>query len=197
MKFNLILAALVVLLSYLTCKNLKKTAETPTSPEQTAENYDNKGYNWNASHVIEGNNPDSAFTYQVVAPPARVQVPWQSVKPPSTSRRSFLSTDWWQIRMAYQSSDTTVHKNYQGKFLKFREDQTFDIIQNGKVVESGNWAFDEEKKLIYIACRNTYFNNTWKVQENGFRMVWLGNTDINFTGIQMRMDGYKADPMTH
>jgi hypothetical protein len=97
--------------------------------------------------------------------------------------------------LAYQPSDTTVHINYNGKTLQFRENQTFDIIQNGKVLESGHWAYEEDKKLMYISCNNTYFNNSWKVQENGFRMVWLGNTDLNVTGIQMRMDGSKTNPL--
>jgi hypothetical protein len=84
--------------------------------------------------------------------------------------------------------------HYLGKSLQFREDQTFDIIQNGKVLETGHWAYDDPNKVMYIACRDTYFNNTWKVQENGFRMVWLGNTDLNFTGIQVRFDGTKTPP---
>ncbi len=96
--------------------------------------------------------------------------------------------------MAFQASDTTVHTHYMGKSLKFREDQTFDIIQDGKVLETGHWAFDDPNKVMYISCRDTYFNNTWKIHENGFRMVWLGNTDINFTGIQVRFDGTKTPP---
>ena len=195
MKFNIILAALVVLVSYLTCKNLHKSTATNQVMQDTVPAYKDNGYNWKASHVIDGNNPDSAFSYQIVQPPARVNVPWDKMPAPSTSRKSFLSTGWWNLRMAYQSSDTTVHKNYIGKFLQFREDQTFDIIQGKKVVETGRWGFDEANKTIYISCKNTYFNNSWKINENGFRMVWLGNTDINFTGIQMRMDGTKTDPM--
>lgn len=194
MKLNIILAILVILISYLTCKNLQKTTETVPDTADSVKMYTNSGYNWKASHVIEGSNPDSAGTYQVFAPPARVNVPWDKVTPPSTSRRAFLATNWWELRMAYQASDTTVHKHYQGKFLKFREDQTFDILQGNKVVESGHWAYDDPNKIMYISCNNTYFNNTWKVQENGFRMVWIGNTDLNVTGIQMRMDGANKLP---
>jgi len=194
MKYTVVLAIVAVMASYLTCKNFQKT-ETAAKPADTVKEYTNAGYNWKASHVIEGSNPDSAFTYQVVRAPARVNVPWDKVTPPTTSRRAFLATGWWNIRMAYQPSDTTVHINYNGKTLQFRENQTFDIIQNGKVLESGHWAYEEDKKLMYISCNNTYFNNSWKVQENGFRMVWLGNTDLNVTGIQMRMDGSKTNPL--
>lgn len=194
MKFNIILAILVVLLSYITCKTFQKKDSAAAPRVETVEDYSTKGYNWKASHVIEGSNADSAAVYQVKKAPARVNVPWEQITPPTTSRRAFLSTNWWEVRMAYQPSDTSVHLQYQGKFLKFREDQTFDILQGNKLLESGHWAYDDENKIMFIACNNTYFNNSWKVQENGFRMVWLGNTDLNVTGIQMRLDGINKLP---
>ncbi|MBL7829133.1 MAG: hypothetical protein JNJ57_21030 [Saprospiraceae bacterium] len=197
MKINIILAVLVVVASYFTCKNFKKTdvppaatSETPAPPNQ----YSNSGYNWKASHVIEGNNPDTAFSYQTKQAPAYVDVPWKRVPAPSTSRRAYMSTDWWVPKFAFQGSDTTVHVNYITKTLKFNEDQSFEIHEKGKQVEKGNWAFDEDQKILYLACKNTYFNNTWRVRENGFRMVLLGNTDINVTGIQVRLDGSKTPP---
>lgn len=194
MKFNLILVSLVVLVSYLTCKNMHKTEAPAAQPETASNDYGNSGYNWKASHVINGNNPDTAMTYQVAKAPARVNVPWDKIKPPSTSRRAFLATGWWNTKMAFQASDTTAHIHYMGKSLKFREDQTFDILKGEKVLETGHWAFDEDNKVMYISCNDTYFNNTWKIHENGFRMVWLGNTDLNFTGIQVRFDGSKTPP---
>lgn len=195
MKLNIVLAILVVLVSYLTCKNLQKTAVTPAAaPEQQVEDYSTGGFNWKASHVIQGSNPDSAGTYQVQQAPARVKVPWETITPPTTSRRSFMSTGWWIAKMAYQPSDTLVHHHYMPRYLKFHEDQTFDILQNGTVLETGHWAYDDPNKVLYISCKDTYYNNTWKIHENGFRMVWLGNTDLNVTGIQIRMDGSKTDP---
>ena len=194
MKFNVFLGIVVAFISYLTCKNLQKTDSTTDQPVETAKDYTNSGYNWKASHVIDGDNPDTAFIFQVQQAPARVIVPWDKITPPSTSRKAFMATGWWNIRMAYQPSDTTVYTHYMGKSLKFREDQTFDIIQGGKVMETGHWGYDDPNKTLYIACNSTYFNNTWKLQENGFRMVWIGNTSLNVTGIQMRMDGSKTPP---
>ncbi len=193
MKVNLFLATLVVVASYATCKNLQKPPTAAPQPVDETASYSNSGYNWKASRVIEGDN-EGAFIHQVSQAPARVVVPWDKITPPSTSRRAYMATGWWNVRMAYQPSDTTVHKHYADKSLKFREDQTFDILQDGKVQESGHWAYDDPNKVLYIACNNTYFNNTWKLQENGFRMVWLGNTDINVTGIQIRLDGSKSPP---
>jgi len=194
MKLNILLVALVILVSYITCKNIHKTSKTPEPTAEKVEDYSNGGYNWNASHVIEGDNPDGAYTYQLKKAPARVNVPWDKITPPSTSRRAFLSSGYWIVKMAYQPSDTTVHLSYKGKYLQFREDQSFDILENGKLLESGHWGYDDPKKILYISCNNTYFNNSWKLQENGFRMVWLGNTDLNVTGIQIRLDGSKTPP---
>lgn len=194
MRLNLVLGVVLVMVSYLTCKNFQKTPVNTQAQPAEPEQYSTKGYNWRASHVIDGNNPDSAGTYQIKKAPARVNVPWDKVGAPSTSRKAFMSTGWWVSRYAYQPSDTTVHLNYMTKTLKFKEDQTFDIFEKDKLQETGNWAFDDDKKLLYLSCKNTYFNNSWKVQENGFRMVLLGNTDLNVTGIQVRLDGSRTPP---
>jgi hypothetical protein len=194
MRLTLFLTILVVLLSYLTCKNIQKTQIDPSTQSTPVEEEPVNNLPWKASHVVEGNNPDTAFTYQAKRAPRRVEVPWKSVPAPSTSRRAYLATGWWNPIMAFQGSDTTVHKQFLGKSLKFREDQTFDILEGKKVVDQGNWAYDDVKKEIYISCKNPYFNNTWKVQENGYRMVWIGNTELNLTGIQVRFDDYKTPP---
>lgn len=194
MKLIFVLGSLTLIVSSFQCKNTENSAAATQVTTDTVKAYTNAGYNWKASHVIEGSNPDSAFTYQIRQAPARVEVPWDKVTPPSTSRKAFLSTNWWNVKMAYQPSDTLVHVNYLGKSLKFREDQTFDLIQNGKVLETGHWAYDDPNKIMYISCKDTYLNNTWKLHENGFRMVWLGNTDLNVTGIQVRWDGSNTSP---
>ena len=195
-KFNTVLLVLAVFLTYMTCKNFKESKTTDVQPPApgNVETYSSKGYNLRASHVIDGSNPDTAGIFQIRKAPARVDVPWRQVAPPSTSRRAFLSTGWWKPVFAYQGSDTTVHLNYINKTLQFREDQTFDIIIKGKVAEIGHWAMEEDKKILYLSCNDTYFNNTWRVQENGFRMVFIGNTDLNVTGIQVRLDGSKTPP---
>jgi hypothetical protein len=196
MKFNIILGILVIILGYVTCKNLKKSAEpsTPNTSNTTPE-YD-RAANFKASRFLEGNNPDTAFTRQVTAPPHRVEVPWDKIMKPSTSRRAYMASGWWFAKMAYQPSDTTVHIHYMDKWLKFKEDQTFEIFMNGKVVDKGNWGYEEKNgtPILYISCNDVYFNNTWAIQERGFRMVWKGNTELNFTGIQIRMDNAPTPP---
>jgi len=188
MKVNILLAVLVVAVSYVTCKNFKKTTPAPaaeTPPAATTQEYG--GPEWNASRVVQGSNPDGAPTYQSKEPPRLVNVPIDALPPASASKKAYLATGWWHMNMAFQPSDTTVHHNYQSKWLRFREDQTFDILINKKVVDTGRWGWDEAKSEIYLSCKDPYINNTWHTTDRGFVMIWKGNTDINVTGIQVRV----------
>lgn len=195
MKLNIILAIVVAILGWATCKNLKKSQET--EPLSTAVAPSSKGpVGWNASRVVEGHNPDTAGTYQVREAPRYVEVPIDALPPASASRKAYLSSGYWHLNMAFQPSDTLVHENYQHKWLKFREDQTFDVLIKGKPVESGRWNWDEAKHEIYLSCKDTYINNTWVVKESGFVMIWKGNTALNVTGIQVRVVGSGTLPVS-
>jgi hypothetical protein len=191
MKFNLILSAIIALFGYATCKNLKKTENTKSATPQTQDV--SESYGWKASRVA-GSNADSAGTFQVKAPPRMVKVPIGLLPPASASRKAYLSGGWWNFVMAYQPSDTTVHHNYQPKWMKFREDQTFDILIKGRVVDSGKWAWDETNSEIYLSCNDPYINNTWGIKTSGFTMIWKGNTSINVTGIQARISNHSQLP---
>lgn len=193
MKFNLLLV--MAALAFAACKNAQKTPATAeATPSANAPAPEAAPGPWQASRVIHEEQPDSAYPYQIKEPPRRVEVPWDKIPRPSTSRRAFMASGWWYPLMAYQASDTTVHRNYLGKWLKFRDDQTFDILVKNQVMETGHWSFDEEKMIVYLACHDLYFNNTWAVQERGFRMIWKGNTDLNLSGTQIRMDNSPTPP---
>jgi hypothetical protein len=190
MKFNILLGIIIIAVGILTCKNLQK----PTAPVG-APVPEEKQYGMKASHVIEGERADTLQgTYQVHQPPKMVVVPIDAFPPASASKKAYLATGWWHLNMAYQPSDTTIHHNYQSKWLQFREDQTFDILIKGKVVDTGRWNFDQEHKEILLSCKDPYINNTWGVQEKGFVMIWKGNTSINVTGIQVRIVGQRTTP---
>ena len=194
MKVNIFLAILVVVLGWVTCKNLQKSQETETVSQAQPNPEEQGPPGWNASRVINEYHPDSAGTYQVKAPPRMVNVPVDALPPATASHRAYLSGGYWHLNMAYQPSDTTVHENYQHKWLKFREDQTFDILVKGKPVDTGRWNWDETKNEIYLSCKDPYVNNTWAVKENGPMMIWRGNTSIHVTGNQIRVVGSKTLP---
>jgi hypothetical protein len=201
MKINILLGILVIAAGYLTCKNLQKTTATPNAEPAPAVNAvsanQSKASQWHASYYVEGENPDTAYTMQHGQPPAMVIVPIDALPPASASRRAYLSTGWWHLNMAFQPSDTLVHENYQHKWLRFREDQTFDILIKNKVVDTGRWNWDESKNEIYLSCKDPYVNNTWQVMDKGFVMIWKGNTALNVTGIQVRVIGSKTAPPEH
>jgi len=193
MKLNILLSVLVAIVGWATCKNLQKTqAPAPAPAEQPAPRAGLPG--WNASRVIDAYHPDSAGIYQVKEPPRMVEVPVDALPPASASHRAYLSSGYWHLNMAYQPSDTTVHENYQQKWLKFREDQTFDILIKGKPVDTGRWNWDKAKNELYLSCKDPYINNTWAVNDKGFLMIWKGNTSLNVTGIQVRVVGAGSLP---
>lgn len=196
MKINLILGIAVIVLGYVTCKNIQKTQDQTPPPAASKPVSEESGLAWKTSKVVHGDNPNSAYSHQSTEIPRHVDVPWDKITKATTSRRAFMSTGWWTAKMAYQPTDTTVHVNYLNKWFLFAEDQSFKIYIDGKEVDNGHWAFDDDKKIMYISCNDTYFNNSWALQERGFRMIWRGNTDLNITGIQIRMDNFPTPPWT-
>lgn len=191
MKVNVLIGIAILAVIYLTCKNFKKA--TPTEEPLAAAAPVTPAPSGNILKVL-GERPDSAGILQFSEPPPHVDVPWDKVTKPSTSRRAFMITGWWNPVTAFQPTDTTVYKYFKPKWLKFRDDQTFDILINNKVADTGNWAFDETKFILYLSCADPYFNNTWAVKERGFRMVLIGNTALNVTGIQVRLDNHGELP---
>ncbi|MCY7328354.1 MAG: hypothetical protein LH618_07400 [Saprospiraceae bacterium] len=195
MKLNLILSMLTLLFSYATCSKAQKVPETAAVQEAPVEPKRTSIGGMEVSHFHEGgSNPDSAFTMQVAEAPRMVKVPLDKLPPATASRRAYLATGWWHLNMAFQPSDTTVHHQYQHKWLKFKEDQTFDILIKNQIVSSGRWGWNEDKNQVYLACNDPYLNNTWRVNEKGFVMVWIGNTELNVTGIQVRVIDSKTPP---
>ncbi len=198
MKLKAYLPVMAILLGCVACHSPKKAVQTaavlqetpapPPPPERTRLG----GLTVSSFH--EGSNPDSAGTMQVLTPPRMVDVPLDQLPPASASRRAYLATGWWHLNMAFQGSDTTIYRQYKQKWLRFREDQTFDVLINNEIVNTGRWNWDDDANIIYISCRDPYLNNTWRVNEKGFVMVWIGNTDLNVTGIQVRLIGTKTPP---
>jgi hypothetical protein len=126
--------------------------------------------------------------------PPLVNVPVDEIKPPSASRVAFLTTGWWNFNMALHPNDSLIHLNYQHKWLKFKENQIFDVLIKGQVVDTGRWNFDDQNNIIYLSCKDPYINNTWTVMEKGFVMIWIGNTAINTTGTQIRVANLRTPP---
>lgn len=180
-------------LAWMGCKQANSTISSDQKTAETAQTGENPLSNWKVNHVY-GSNPDSARTRQVQEAPPYFEVPVNKVKPCSESRRAYMNTGWWHCSAAFQGADTLIRKQYEGKWIKFNTDLTFDILIKGVKTGSGKWAYDEEKNEIFISCKDTYLNNSWAVMEKGFVMIWKGNTELNTMGTQVRVICSKNAP---
>ncbi len=182
MKLHLFLPVMALLIGSMGCHSPEKAATAAVPPQLP-----------NAGTTVS-NIPVGSPSKHTATPPRMVHVSFDRLPPASASRRAYLATGWWHFDMAFQASDSLAHLQYQPKWLKFRENQTFDILINNQVVDTGEWNWDESTNIIYVSCRDPYVNNTWKVNDKGFLMIWIGNTDLNVTGIQIRVIGTKTPP---
>ncbi len=173
MKVNLLLGIIAVFLGWLTCKNLRKDAAT--------------------SAAVGVEAPTSAAATKDTTP-GLLRVPVDALPPASASHRAYLASAYWHLSAAVSPVEGNIQERYDKKWLVFRQDQTFDIVAEGKVVDTGRWNWDAEKNVIYLSCRDPHLNNSWAVKDLTFLMIWIGNTDLNRTGIQIRVQGHKQAP---
>ena len=109
----------------------------------------------------------------------------------SASKAAYLSTARWHCIAAMRPGDDKFRDAFLLTDLRFSEDGSVRIFNEEAQIASGRWAFDDVNSLIYISSNQPQLNSSWKVIEKGFRMIWMGNTELNKTGVQMRWDCYK------
>ncbi len=173
MKVNIALGIIAILLAWMTCKNLQKSTLESGQPGASAN-----------ADVAAATNDTTAL----------MRVPVDALPPASASHRAYLSSAYWHLSMAVSPGGKEVQPYYENKWLVFREDQTFDILIDGKVVDTGRWNWDVDKNFLYLSCKDPHLNNSWAVKDLSFLMIWIGNTDLNNTGIQIRVQGHKQLP---
>ncbi len=177
MKTNIVLGIIALLLGWWTCKNLQKSAAEAAS----------QGVATAPSGVSSSAPSDTAAALLL-------RVPVDEMPPASASHRAYLSSAYWHLSMAVSPSGKNVQPFYEKKWLVFREDQTFDVLIEGQVVDSGRWNWDADKNFLYLSCRDPHLNNSWAVKDLTYLMIWIGNTDLNKSGIQIRVQGHKQLP---
>lgn len=195
-KINVLLGVLAIALAVMACKTLTQPlapTPDPASAPTPAPINSNARFGVNALRIRESAE-DIAGVRQIEQTPPYVYVPVDGIQPPSTSRRAYLSTGWWHLNMAFQPTDSTIHRHYVHKWLRFYEDQRFEVLVKNQVIEQGRWNWDENAAEIYLACKDPYINNVWSVKDNGYVMIWRGNNAINATGIQIRVVGSRTPP---
>jgi hypothetical protein len=185
MRLNLILAALVAIMAYVTCKNLRNTAAAP----------DNVGTATTATAPASGSDAPATPAKSSVKVPALVHIPIDEAPKPNASRKAYLSGGYWNFDAAVSgSNEDMLIAEYRSKWLKFKEDQTFNILINNKIVHAGRWTWDEDNSQIYLSCPDPFVNGVWGIKAVGFRMVWTGNSAYINHGHQVRLSNAKELP---
>ena len=120
-------------------------------------------------------------------PTASLGVPTVQKKPLSASKTAFFTEQNWLVTLASGSEPKLFEKAYENRWLIFKNDQTFQIFNDAAPTNKGRWAYDEANDILFLSTDYPYFNNSWKCQVFKKNMLLLGNTDINATGIQIRL----------
>lgn len=130
----------------------------------------------------------------VIPPPTGVNKPTASLGVPtvqkkalSASKMAFLTEQNWLVTLASGSTPGVFENHYKNRWLVFKNDQTFQVFNGAQPTNKGRWAYDEAKDIIFLNTDYAHFNNSWKCQVFKKNMLLLGNTDLNATGIQIRL----------
>jgi hypothetical protein len=128
--------------------------------------------------------------------PKLVHIPVENLPPCNASRKAYLSGGWWNFNAAVSgaANEEMLIAEYRHKWLKFREDQTFDLLVGNKVVTSGKWGWDEPASTLYLSCADPFVNGAWAIKNSGFTMIWIGNSPYTTHGYQLRLYNTKNEP---
>ncbi len=137
------------------------------------------------------NTTSTTQAAQAAASASVTPITLSQVPKASASITAYLNTGVWHCFGATQPGNTDFQASFRPTDLLFNLDGTVQIQQNGATISSGHWAYDDAQNLIYISSPLPELNSSWKVLSQGFRMVWLGNTDLNKSGVQIRWDSHK------
>ena len=160
--------------AFIACKNGSKTLQNDTAPIEKTEQ------NAVENETSTAQNPNAVQPIDLSKLPAV-----------SASKKAYMATNHWACAGAEHPTDDSVANEYRFSEITFSEDMTFQANDQGEPRVQGTWGYDEEKMLVYLSSTDLFFNTSFKVKEAGFRMVWIGNTDINKTGVMMRWDNHK------
>ncbi len=105
---------------------------------------------------------------------------------------------FWVIRFALGSpkeQGEEIANQYQGRWLNLKGDNTFESGKWQEKNNTGKWNYNAETKIVQLNYANPEpIGTEWKIQGQGDRMVWLGNTPNNKKGTQLSIYRETAMP---
>jgi hypothetical protein len=120
-------------------------------------------------------------------PSAKIAVPTAQKKALSASKMAFMTEQNFLVTLAAGSKPSDFTNFYENRWLIFNKDMTFSILKNDQAESTGKWAYDEAGDELFLRTDNKFFNNSWKCQNFKKNLLLLGNTELNHTGIQIRL----------
>ena len=74
--------------------------------------------------------------------------------------------------MFSSASGAKMAEYVKDKWLVFKPDQTLEIYLNKQKIDGGRWAYDEEKDVIFLSCKDKAFNNSWRGPDARIATSW-------------------------
>ena len=97
----------------------------------------------------------------------------------------------WVIQFALGSEadkKQELAEEYEGRWFNLKRDNTFTSGKWQEKNNAGKWNYDASTKFILLEFQQPDdFNPQWRIQGQGDRMVWLGNTPANQKGTQLKL----------
>ncbi len=123
----------------------------------------------NTTEAVKETNPST---------PAEVHVPSSAAAP---------LIGLWHYKDIIHIHKEEVAK-YTGRWIHIKRDDTFTSGIYLKENNSGTWSYNEETKIIQLNPKEKEDIATdWLVNGNGEFLLWLGSTETNKSGMQIRM----------
>ena len=94
------------------------------------------------------------------------------------------------------SFSTYEPEYYKNRWIEFKVDGTFENGVGGKKTNQGKWVLDVPNKLLNLDFENNEVerDEQWLTQMNNPVLLLLGNSPLNNTGGQIKMDKIDARP---
>jgi hypothetical protein len=165
MTIKILLLSVAAATTFATCKNAKEKATNTATTATTA--------------------PAAATTAAQAAPGGLTPISLAGFPKPSASKGAYMSAGVWKLGGAVSPSDEGIMGTFQVTDIAYKADGTFKAMRGTETVGTGTWTFNDETNMLYLSSSVARLNTSYETKENGFRMVWMGNTDLNKTGDQI------------
>ena len=105
---------------------------------------------------------------------------------------------FWVIEFAIgnpSGNKEEVSNEFVGRWCDLKADNTFESGKWEEQNNTGTWSFDPNTNYIFLKYdKAETIAHEWRIQGQGDRMVWIGNTPSNVKGTQLKLNRETARP---